>query len=142
MTPKSLLAVVSLSSLVAGAGLGAAADRTVLARAPKPVHFVEWITDGLDLDAAQRTKVTAIFEARRPQFLDLVKEMRPKIQAFRDGTTTQLKAVLAPAQQARLDALVREWEKDHEPAPPPPAEAPKPLPSPTMPTPSAAGPGA
>jgi hypothetical protein len=120
MTPKSLLTSLCAASLITGAGLGVVADRALLAHtAPRPQsRFVEKITDGLDLSPTQREQVLAVFEKRRPQFLEIMKEVQPKVLVFREATNAELKAILRPEQQQRLEQLEKEWDKEHEPATP------------------------
>jgi Spy/CpxP family protein refolding chaperone len=63
------------------------------------------VFDKLGLDAEQDRKIRAIFEARRGRFEQVMSEVRPKMQALREETDREIRAVLTPEQAVKLDAL-------------------------------------
>ena len=65
----------------------------------------------LDLDDAQRARVTRLAEAQERRYRDAVGPCRPEIRALRRELARDLAPILQPAQRATLDAILREREQ-------------------------------
>ncbi len=68
-------------------------------------HMLEKFNKELHLTADQKTKVAAIFEAKRPKMLALQAEMQPKFEALRKSTQAEVREVLDPGQQKKFDVM-------------------------------------
>jgi Spy/CpxP family protein refolding chaperone len=66
---------------------------------------VEHLTKALDLTPDQVAKVQPIFDQAKPQIVAARQDAMQKIQAIRENAMTQVRAVLTPAQQTKLDAM-------------------------------------
>ncbi|MBI3724071.1 hypothetical protein HY251_08990 [bacterium] len=117
MGPRLLVAAACLVNLLTGACLGVAIDRTWLVEKPRhhrrggPKMMVAEIGDALKLDAAQREKVTAICEARKPEFDDIFKEIGPKMEAVRRALENDVRAILTPEQLPRFEDYLKEKQR-------------------------------
>jgi hypothetical protein len=67
----------------------------------------------LDLAPDQQQKVLLLLRAQMPKTEALRNEQRAKFKALRASFDAQLRPLLAPDQQKKLDAMVADWEK-HE----------------------------
>lgn len=107
------------------------------ARRMSPERQLEHMTKMLDLSAEQQAKLKPILEARDQKMRTMWKEhaeqmrqMREQMMAANQESKTQVDAVLTPAQQQKLDAMMqRRMERMHEhwqgrgmQPPPPPAQ--------------------
>jgi hypothetical protein len=102
-----LAATVVSGAFVVGAAAGVAADRVWLGR--QPVERVGWrdaFAADLALTPAQRLAVDSVLDARERLMDSLVAPVRPELDAVRLAARRQIRARLAPAQQARYDAYV------------------------------------
>lgn len=116
MSPRLLVVLLSTVNLIAGVAIGIVVDRTVLTERrwggrggrPDPARELE---KKLDLDAEQAKKVREIFAACRPQFEACMREVQPKLDALRQESNNQIRALLRPDQQARFDELRKEWQQ-------------------------------
>ena len=68
-------------------------------------HMVEKFSKELHLNSEQKKQVAAIFEAKHPQMVELQKEMKPKLDALRNSTQAEVRKILTPEQEKKLDAL-------------------------------------
>src|SRR5947209_17408511 len=98
MGPKGLLGLVCAASLTAGAGIGVVLDRTALRTAHAAAkagegEYVARVVGRLGLDARQEKTVRAIFERRRPQFLEILKRVRPDLQALHEETDAEIRKI-------------------------------------------------
>jgi len=124
MGPKGLIGSLLFASLVIGTATGVVIDRTILQHlgpghrhghgGPRdhdglPPHFRE----ELDLDDQQAAKIKDIFDQRRHLFDEAMKDARPKLEKLQDETDQQIRAVLRPEQQGRLEELHRRWRRAH-----------------------------
>lgn len=75
----------------------------------KPHHrwgnAVEHMTETLDLTPEQQAKIRPILEQARPQLAAVRRESRQKIKAIRDNIRSQIRPLLTPSQQQKLDAI-------------------------------------
>lgn len=140
MNPKVLVSILALLNLATGVGLGVALDRYVLpaatntdasaqkgargdrrgkkGRGNRRDHMqrrMKHLTQELGLDDKQVPLVQAVFEARRPKFMAVFAEVRPRLEALEKNTHADLLAILRPEQQTKLEEL----RKSHEGRGPP-----------------------
>ena len=63
------------------------------------------ITEKLDLTADQQTKVQPILDAAKPQITAIHQEAMQKAKGVMDSTLSQIRPLLTPEQQKKLDAV-------------------------------------
>lgn len=118
---KSLALVFYLGAALAGAAVGAAADR-VSARSPSgpsdPRSFRNRLFDQLHLTPVQRDSATIIYDERDKKLgavMDKYKASLDPMKAEQDSVFTEyrqrLSRLLTPEQQAIWDQMRREREK-------------------------------
>lgn len=61
------------------------------------------LTERLDLTEAQRVEIQRIVQENREKADSIFKEMRPRLRARYDSTTTAIRGVMTPEQQAEFD---------------------------------------
>jgi Spy/CpxP family protein refolding chaperone len=95
---------------------------------------LDQIATALKLDDATKAKVKPILDAQRKKMTDLradtsltPEDRRTKVQAIRDDTATQLKAILTPEQFDQYQKMSQPRQRRAAPAAgtPPPAAAPQ-----------------
>src|SRR5215471_18612658 len=64
---------------------------------------LERLTDGLNLTADQQTKVQPIIDQAQPQIAAIHREAMQKMQAVADSTASQIRPLLTPEQQKKLE---------------------------------------
>ena len=75
-----------------------------------PHMIFNHLTEDLNLTADQKAKVQPILDQARPQIQAIHDEAMQKTKAIMDNTMTQIRPLLTPEQQQKLDAL----KKAHE----------------------------
>lgn len=70
-------------------------------------NALERMTNTLDLTPEQQAKIRPIVEQAKPQIAAVRQESRLKIKAIRDNVRSQIRPLLTPAQQQKLDAIQR-----------------------------------
>lgn len=68
------------------------------------------ITEKLDLTADQQTKVQPILDQAKPQIVAIHQEAMQKMHTVMNSTLSQIRPLLNPDQQSKLDAI----EKAHQ----------------------------
>jgi Spy/CpxP family protein refolding chaperone len=63
------------------------------------------ITEKLDLTSDQQTKVQPIIDGAKPQIAAIHQEAMQKTKAVMDSTLSQIRPLLTPAQQKKLDDI-------------------------------------
>jgi Spy/CpxP family protein refolding chaperone len=63
------------------------------------------ITEKLDLTSDQQTKVEPIIEGAKPQIAAIHQDARQKTKAVMDSTLSQIRPLLTPDQQKKLDDI-------------------------------------
>ena len=63
------------------------------------------ITEKLDLTADQQTKVQPILDAAKPQIAAIHQEAMQKMKTVMDSTISQIRPLLTPDQQKKLDDI-------------------------------------
>lgn len=76
-----------------------------------PEAVVPYLARELDLTAAQRDSVHAIFERHQCDMAALWREMRPRFDSLRTAIDTEIGAQLSPAQRERFRALSSRRER-------------------------------
>jgi Spy/CpxP family protein refolding chaperone len=64
---------------------------------------LERLTEGLNLTADQQTKVQPIIDQAQPQIAAIHREAMQKMRAVADNTASQIRPLLTPEQQKKLD---------------------------------------
>ncbi len=81
---------------------------------PGPGHMMgnplEHLSKELDLTDEQKTKVQPIIDQTKPQLAAIHQEAMQKMHALMESTTAQIRPLLTPQQQQKLDAM----KKAHE----------------------------
>jgi len=76
----------------------------------EPGKMLEHMTKNLNLTPDQQAKVQPIIEQAKPQMKAIHQEAMQKGKALMDNVTAQIRAILTPEQQQKLDAM----KKAHE----------------------------
>jgi Spy/CpxP family protein refolding chaperone len=82
----------------------------------------------LHLSPDQKNQVAAVLEKNHPAMTALHEQFRPKFQALREATRTEIRQLLTPSQQKKFDELSAKWDKrwaGRFPGHLPPGEGPK-----------------
>jgi Spy/CpxP family protein refolding chaperone len=66
---------------------------------------LERMTEKLDLTSDQQTKVQPIIDGAKPQITAIHQEAMQKTKAVMDSTLSQIRPLLTPDQQKKLDAI-------------------------------------
>lgn len=66
-------------------------------------HAVERLTDGLNLTPDQQAKVQPILDQAQPKIAEIRREAMQKIKAVVESTASQIRPLLTPEQQEKLD---------------------------------------
>jgi Spy/CpxP family protein refolding chaperone len=99
---------------VAAAGVIALGGFVVVQAQPGPGGAGPWhghafglrgLTSKLDLTADQQTKVQPILDAAKPQIAAIHQEAMQKMQTVMNSTLSQIRPMLNPDQQKKLDAI-------------------------------------
>lgn len=113
MTWKQLLPAL-LVAFALGAAAGSWAQRMKGPRhrmgPPSAEKLVAKLDRALSLDASQRTAVLALLEKRRPEAEALHKDTFGRMEALRRSVNAEVRTLLRPDQQAKLDAFNERME--------------------------------
>ena len=66
---------------------------------------LQHLTEKLDLTSDQQTKVQPILDAAKPQIAAIHQEAMQKMKGVMDSTLSQVRPLLTPDQQKKLDAI-------------------------------------
>ena len=84
---------------------------------PKHQHMgnpLEHLSESLDLTAEQEAKVQPIIDQTKPQIAAIHQEAMEKMKAIMESTTAQIRPLLTPPQQEKLDAMKKAHEDMHK----------------------------
>jgi Spy/CpxP family protein refolding chaperone len=82
---------------------------------PQKMGFgLEHVTKELNLTAQQQTQVAPIIDAAKPQILAIHREAMEKTQAIMKASAAQIRPLLTPEQQQKLDKVQQAHEKMRE----------------------------
>ncbi len=71
----------------------------------EPGFMLERLTKGLNLTSDQQTKVQPIVDQAKPQIAAIHQEAMQKAKTVMDGTLSQIRPLLTPDQQKKLDDI-------------------------------------
>ena len=113
MSPRTLVLLVALLNLGAGAGVGFALGRATGCRADLPAVppaeiDIPGLAAALELPPEKDAKVRAILATCRPRCDAVVEGIRPRMRALHEQFLTELSAELTKSQ---LDKLVAEYHR-------------------------------
>ncbi len=74
-------------------------------------HMLDRFSKELRLNADQKKQVGAIFDTKRPQMVALQAEMKPKFEALRNSTQAEIRKILNPEQQKKMDEMNAKMEE-------------------------------
>ena len=74
-------------------------------------HMIKKMERELKLDAEQKKKIEALFQAMQPRMQALREEMRPKFEAMREETRAEIRKILKPEQMPKFDELNRKMDE-------------------------------
>jgi Spy/CpxP family protein refolding chaperone len=74
---------------------------------------LDHLTETLNLTPDQKTKVQPIIDQAKPQMKAIHEEAMQKAKAVMDATTAQIRPILTPEQQARLDEVQKAHQDMH-----------------------------
>jgi hypothetical protein len=104
-----VLVIVLVAVFAAGIGAGVLADRLILdkpvIRARVVAGDMSRVLDGLDLTVEQRRKADSILSRRAPASESAMLQFAELLRAVSDSVDRELRQILTPLQQARLDSL-------------------------------------
>lgn len=119
---KQLALMFLLGAALVGGALGFSADRLMARRAcsewndPRAARRAFY--DDLALTPAQRAQFDTILETKHRQIGDLVKPLRPQLDAISDTARAQMMRLLTPAQRSVFEERRREIrareQQEHE----------------------------
>jgi len=66
-------------------------------------HAIERLTEGLNLTPDQQGKVQPIFDQAKPKIAEIHREAMQKMKAVMASTASQIRPLLTPEQQKKLD---------------------------------------
>ena len=75
-------------------------------------NSIERITESLNLTPEQKTKVQPILDQARPQIEDIRREALQKTKAVMDNVKAQIRPMLTPEQQQKLDEVRNDRHAD------------------------------
>jgi Spy/CpxP family protein refolding chaperone len=110
---KQLALMFLLGAVLVGGAMGFTVDRFMMRdnfcpRRGDVRATRERFAESLELNAAQRAAIDTILDGKHRQMAALLKPIRPQMEAISDSARAQMKRVLDPRQQARLDEMHRE----------------------------------
>ena len=104
-----VLVIVLVAVFAAGIGAGVLADRLIFNKSVIRTRVVagdmSHVLDGLDLTVEQRRKADSILTRRAPASETAMIQFAERLRAVSDSVDRELRQILTPAQQARLDSL-------------------------------------
>ncbi len=115
---RTMIVLVVLSSLLAGLALGRLSARRSHFGRDGYSLMIESFGAELGLTPEQKTRITAVLEAKREKSRAMRAELRK-------GTREEIQNILTLEQKGRFDAFETKWRAEHPPRNPKP-ENPKP----------------
>jgi len=100
---------LAAASLIAVGGFAVVQAETGHGRGARG-HGLEQLTEGLNLTPDQQAKVQPIIDQAKPQIAAIHREAIQKMKAVMDRTVSQIRPMLTPDQQKKLD----DNEKAHQ----------------------------
>lgn len=112
MLPRSKMYAVLLLLAVAAAGFALGAAVTGWRHRSHQEGrdrggYSGWLSQQLDLSAAQTDTVRSILRRYRPAMRDVFERVRPSMDSLRDRMQDDIRAALSAPQRVRFDSLLR-----------------------------------
>jgi Spy/CpxP family protein refolding chaperone len=112
-----------LGAFVAGGALGFSADRAMQGRRGHEMHgpraWRQRMAEELELNPQQRASVDSLLDQRHSQIVTLYKPIKPELDSIAalarvvgDSTHAQIKRLLNPDQQVKLDKMRAAFRKE------------------------------
>ncbi len=108
MTRRIRVVLLLLAVFTAGLASGLAIERWTQPRGVLETRLrtqMPEVLDRLGLTWAQRHAADSILSAGTPRAERAMRELAPRVKAIADSLDAELRAILTPAQRARLDSL-------------------------------------
>ena len=102
---RNLLAVAAAGAIALGGFIVVQAQPGPGGAGHGHAFGLKGITDKLNLTADQQTKVQPILDAAKPQIAAIHQEAMQKMQTVMSSTLSQIRPLLNPDQQTKLDAI-------------------------------------
>jgi Spy/CpxP family protein refolding chaperone len=102
---RNLLTVVAAGAIALGGFVIAQAQPCPGGGGPGHAFGLQHLTDKLNLTSDQQTKVQPILDAAKPQIRAIHQEAMQKAKTVMDSTLSQIRPLLNPDQQKKLDAI-------------------------------------
>jgi hypothetical protein len=104
---RNLLAVTAAGAIALGSFIITQAQADPGSGCPHHNHAfgLQDLTGKLNLTADQQTKVQPILDATKPQLATIHQEAMQKTKSVMDGALSQIRPLLTPDQQTKLDAI-------------------------------------
>jgi Spy/CpxP family protein refolding chaperone len=109
----ALLAAAFGAGAMAGWAIQASADPGGRDRRRGTDAMVNYLAGELDLTAAQRDSVRAVFDRHRPAMKALWETVHPQMDSLRSAMRAAIAAQLTPSQQRRYQGLIADQERRH-----------------------------
>jgi len=112
--PKSLAVMFILGAFLTGGGVGFAADRVV--SPPRPNMFsdrsmVDELARELKLSPDQRVVIDSVWDWRRKESREIMKTVRPTLDAVRDSARVLMMNPLDDAQKTAFRAMIERYQR-------------------------------
>jgi hypothetical protein len=105
---KIVAAVTVLGVFVAGVVVGFSVDRMTQPKKILKTYIagdIPGMLEKLDLTSAQRTRANEILERQSPAAEAVLRSTAERLRLIADSLDAELRAILTPAQRARMDSL-------------------------------------
>ena len=102
---RNLLTVVAASAIALGGFVVVQAQPGSGGGGHGHAFGLQHLTDKLNLTSDQQTKVQPILDAAKPQIQAIHQEAMQKMKTVMDSTLSQIRPLLNPDQQKKLDAI-------------------------------------
>lgn len=111
--PKQQAFAFLLGAVLVGGIVGVSADR-VFRRDDSTIEAKRTaMYDDLDMATAQRTAMSALFDARNCQYDSIFSPIKPALDSLRAATRARMDQILAPDQRAKLDVRRKDDDARH-----------------------------
>lgn len=115
---RVMTALVILGTFLAGAAVGAGVYRWLLPRPPPPPPMMGLPIHDLGLSAEQEAQAHAVMDRHRDELEAIMRSTYPQVRAVQEQMEKEVRALLTPEQQKRLDEALAHRRPRH-PGPPP-----------------------
>ena len=110
---QTLTVIAVIAAIALGAFSFAQAQPSGGPHGGRYMNPLEEMSSSLNLTDAQKAKVQPIVDQAKPQLQTIHQEAMTKAKAVIDASITQIRPLLTPEQQTKLDAIVKAHEDLH-----------------------------